>query len=392
MRADRRRHRPHLAPRSPTGSRAGGASHARPAHPRGAARCPPRARRSSWSAPAARARRPRCAALLGAYRSGSTLPASFATLTRASERGELQLILSPQIMKPTPASAPRALRALRRARVDGLAVVDTPRISPVEKARHSRARRVCSARSSPSGWLSRCRRPSAPRPPLSCSRRSSPLGANALAVTHADETDQIGVAVEAACRFGLAPEYMLDRARSGGWRCTESIRRGLRRNYCNEAEARQRARRPSRSQLPDACRDRDPLARPAEGAFPRACSSAGRARCCVAILVPTKPFSASDLEGLVLEYSAPRGRVRLSGTAVIEDPKRARPAADRGTALDRGAPGTRVRSHPVGAPRGGLRRAGPPGGSELHRRPQRRRLPAGGTRHAEGRRRRSSSS
>ena len=45
-----------------------------------------------------------------------------------------------------------------------------------------------------------------------------PLGANALAVTHADETDQIGVAVEAACRFELAPEYMLEHARAGGWR------------------------------------------------------------------------------------------------------------------------------------------------------------------------------
>ena len=45
-----------------------------------------------------------------------------------------------------------------------------------------------------------------------------PLGANTMAVTHADETDQLGVAVEAACRFGLAPEYMLERARAGGWR------------------------------------------------------------------------------------------------------------------------------------------------------------------------------
>jgi flagellar biosynthesis GTPase FlhF len=45
-----------------------------------------------------------------------------------------------------------------------------------------------------------------------------PLGADAMAVTHADETDQLGVAVEAACRFGLAPEYMLERVRAGGWR------------------------------------------------------------------------------------------------------------------------------------------------------------------------------
>src|ERR1019366_1282552 len=74
-----------------------------------------------------------CAALLGAYRTGSTLPASCATLLRSSERGELELILSPQIMKPTPASAPRALRALRSARAGGLAVVDTPGLSPDDR-------------------------------------------------------------------------------------------------------------------------------------------------------------------------------------------------------------------------------------------------------------------
>ncbi len=38
-----------------------------------------------------------CAALLGAYRKSSTLPASCATITReAGERGELQMVLSPQ--------------------------------------------------------------------------------------------------------------------------------------------------------------------------------------------------------------------------------------------------------------------------------------------------------
>jgi hypothetical protein len=55
----------------------------------------------------------------------------------------------------------------------------------------------------------------------------APLGATALAVTHADETDQVGVVVEAACRFHLAPEYMLDRARSGGWRLSRIDPTGL---------------------------------------------------------------------------------------------------------------------------------------------------------------------
>jgi PilZ domain-containing protein len=40
----------------------------------------------------------------------------------------------------------------------------------------------------------------------------------------------------------------------------------------------------------------------------------------VAIMVPVGPLGARDLDGLVLEFVAPQGRVRLSGTATIEDP------------------------------------------------------------------------
>ena len=45
-----------------------------------------------------------------------------------------------------------------------------------------------------------------------------PIGPAALALTHADETDQLGVGIELACRFGLAPELMLEHASAGGWR------------------------------------------------------------------------------------------------------------------------------------------------------------------------------
>lgn len=40
----------------------------------------------------------------------------------------------------------------------------------------------------------------------------------------------------------------------------------------------------------------------------------------VAILVPTRAFGARELEELVVEYPSARGRVHLTGTAVIEDP------------------------------------------------------------------------
>jgi flagellar biosynthesis GTPase FlhF len=157
-----------------------------------------------------------CAALLGAYRKSSTLPASFATVTREPERGELELVLSPYLMRPSPARAPRALRALRRVRGDGIAVLDTPSVSPSDRGgirelakllAELQPERIVIALPATLGATAAAQLLQALRP----------LGANAMAVTHVDETDQLGVAVEAACRFALAPEYLLERAR-GGWR------------------------------------------------------------------------------------------------------------------------------------------------------------------------------
>jgi flagellar biosynthesis GTPase FlhF len=158
-----------------------------------------------------------CAALLAAYRTGSTLPASFATLTRGAQRDDLRLILAPRIVKPMAAGTPRALGALRRAKDEGLAVVDTPRMSPADKAGirtlahllgDLEPERIVVALPATLGAQAATQLLTALRP----------LGANAMAVTHADETDQIGVAIEAACAFGLAPEYLLDCAPSGAWR------------------------------------------------------------------------------------------------------------------------------------------------------------------------------
>ena len=46
-----------------------------------------------------------------------------------------------------------------------------------------------------------------------------PIGPAALALTHADETDQLGVGIELACRFGLAPELMVEHSRPGAGAC-----------------------------------------------------------------------------------------------------------------------------------------------------------------------------
>jgi hypothetical protein len=167
-----------------------------------------------------------CATLLAAYRTSSTLPARFATLTRGSERGELQMILSPQIMKPTPANAPRALRALQAARTGGLAVIDTPQLSPVDRAGIRELARLL-VELEPERVVVALPATLGATAAAQLLTALSPLGANALAVTHAEETDQIGVAVEVACTFGLAPEFLLDRARSGGWRLSRTDPTGL---------------------------------------------------------------------------------------------------------------------------------------------------------------------
>ena len=158
-----------------------------------------------------------CAALMRAYRKSGALKASYATLTRDADDTGLQMLLSPHVMRPTPISAPRSLRALRRARGEGLIVLDTPRLSPADRAGIGELaqllgeltpERVVIALPATLGATAAAQLMQALRP----------LGANSLVITHADETDQIGVAVEAACMFGLAPEYLLDRNRSGSWR------------------------------------------------------------------------------------------------------------------------------------------------------------------------------
>ena len=178
-----------------------------------------------------------------------------------------------------------------------------------------------------------------------------PLGANALAITHADETDQLGVAVEAACRFGLAPEYMLDRG------SRRRLAAAPDQPDCAGGEAA--AMKFGRGELREVTsRWRCPSARenvtllPAGGErIPARVLERGPDTLLVAIMVPTEPLSYSQLDGLMLEFVGPRGRVRLSGTVTHREPRRAGRAAHRPAALDRGAPGTRIRAHQVHAAR-----------------------------------------
>jgi flagellar biosynthesis GTPase FlhF len=156
-----------------------------------------------------------CAGLLDAYRERSTLPAACASILPGSERGELEALLSPQVLDPTPIATPQVAQALREARENGLLLLDLPTLSPADR----NSIRACTElleSQAPDRVIIALPATFGAKPAAQLLEALRPLGASALAITHADETDQLGVAVEAACAFGLAPEYLLDRSSGRG--------------------------------------------------------------------------------------------------------------------------------------------------------------------------------
>jgi flagellar biosynthesis protein FlhF len=156
-----------------------------------------------------------CAMLLGAYRRAGILSARCATVMLPGERDEPAVLLSPRIMQPLPIASPDAGQALTQAREEGLLLLDMPPLSPAERPaiervacllRELKPDRVVVALPATLGAKAAAQLLSA----------LAPLGASALAITHSDETDQLGIAVQTACDFGLAPEYLLDRSRVRG--------------------------------------------------------------------------------------------------------------------------------------------------------------------------------
>ncbi len=155
----------------------------------------------------------RCVATLaGIYRRSETLKISCASLLADGGDGMLKMILSPAITTPADATGARALRAISDARAQGLALIDTPSLSPADPAQIKTLGRLLGAVEPDRVVVAL---------PATLGRVAAaqllaavkPLRPDALAITHADETDQIGVAVQTACESGLAPEYLLSGAR-----------------------------------------------------------------------------------------------------------------------------------------------------------------------------------
>jgi flagellar biosynthesis protein FlhF len=141
-----------------------------------------------------------CAALIEAYHEHSTLTATCVTILPGTMPDE---------------------QALSEARAGGVLLLDTPPVSCADPSsiaalaellERVRPERVVLALPATLGAT----------PAAQLLEALSPLGVDALAISHADETDQLGVAVQTACTFGLAPIHLLARAGSapGSWTLT----------------------------------------------------------------------------------------------------------------------------------------------------------------------------
>ena len=151
------------------------------------------------------------AALAGIYGRSQALQTSRASLRSEGKDDSLKLELDTALSAPTDASNPRALRALAAARAEGLALIDTPSLSPADQAQVRALGKLLSA-VKPDRVAIALPATLGAKASAQLLKALAPLGPSALAITHADETDQLGVAVQAACESGIAPEYLL----SGG--------------------------------------------------------------------------------------------------------------------------------------------------------------------------------
>jgi flagellar biosynthesis GTPase FlhF len=97
------------------------------------------------------------------------------------------------------------LRAIRR---EGMLLLDTPSLRPADRRSVFALAELLEALSVDLVMMAMPATLGA-KPAAQVLRSLRPLGASAMAITHADETDQLGVAVQAACAFGLAPQYLL---------------------------------------------------------------------------------------------------------------------------------------------------------------------------------------
>lgn len=151
----------------------------------------------------------KCAAALATgYRRAGALAVGCASISTDTGGDGLRMVFSPRVTTPAQAHSQRALKAIAAGRAGGVVLLDTPAVSPAQGAEVKQLGRVL-AQIGPDRTLAMLPATLGARAAGQLLAALAPLRASGLAITHADETDQLGVAVQAACSFGVAPEYVL---------------------------------------------------------------------------------------------------------------------------------------------------------------------------------------
>lgn len=152
------------------------------------------------------------AALAETYGRHGTSSVACATLSAEAD-GSLRASMPPHVTEPVSARSKQALSALTLARANGIALIDAPALSPADGAAIKVLARYL-AQIAPERVVVTLPATLSASAAARLLRALAPLAPNAIAITHADESEQLGVALQAACAFGLAPEYLLSAPRS----------------------------------------------------------------------------------------------------------------------------------------------------------------------------------
>ena len=129
------------------------------------------------------------------------------------------MVLGPHLPEPVALEDPSAVQALHRAREEGLLLLDTPPLSPADHA-SIRALAAALERLEPDRVVLALPATLGATPAARLLEAYRPLRTSALAITHADETDQLGVAVQVGVRRSASPRPTCWRVAGSGWALT----------------------------------------------------------------------------------------------------------------------------------------------------------------------------
>ncbi|HEY2719104.1 MAG TPA: hypothetical protein VGI52_05695, partial [Solirubrobacteraceae bacterium] len=119
------------------------------------------------------------------------------------------------LLRATLAGDERAVEALARARSEGLLLLDTPSVPSSDRAAIARLGALLK-RLGPDHVVLALPATYSTKAGSQLLRALRPLRPTSIVITHTQETDQLGAAVQTALGARIAPAFLLDPPRDGG--------------------------------------------------------------------------------------------------------------------------------------------------------------------------------